>query len=73
MRSQSTEKFWNANTRDCFGFVHAIEVCRSNPPGFHDQQDDPPDERERADDWRDEVAVSCLDVQAEKINRLARG
>ena len=55
--------------------LHApsFRLRSSYPLGFHQQQHDPADERERARDRRDKVAVGGLNMHADEIERLSRG
>jgi hypothetical protein len=53
--------------------IFVLRLRWSNLLGFHKQQHDSPDERERPDNRRDKVAVGGLNVDAGKIDRLSRG
>jgi len=50
-----------------------VGLRRSDAPGFYEQEDDPADERECSDDWRDKVAIRGLNMHAEEFDRLSRG
>jgi len=72
MRFQSPEAIRNASFGGRLPFIHWFGIHTLDPPRFHNQQNDPTDKRKSAGHRGDEVAVSGLNMQAEKIDRLAR-
>ena len=72
VRVQEPQPFRNGLRRRGFGLIHASGLFSSDTLGPDHQQYDPADERERADDRRNEVAVGGLDVHAQEVNGLSR-
>src|ERR1043166_7031154 len=67
----SANRLANENPDDP-SFWRRTRLRSSGPPGFHDQQYDPADERECSNYRRDKVAIGGLNVHSEEVDRLSR-